>query len=63
MKITREQAINVIESITNQDDPYWDDLMDRLDLYDEDKDDWPSIFDVFEALGISEEEYKKATLS
>lgn len=55
MKITRKDAIKIIEKITYREDPYWEVITD--DWYDETKDDWPTIIDVFEALGISKEEY------
>ena len=58
MKISRKDAIQIIEKITNQEDPYWDDITE--DWYDEEKDDWPTIEDVFEALGISKKEYYEA---
>lgn len=58
MKITRDDAIRIIEKITNQADPYWDAITD--DWHDEDGDEWPTIFDVYDALGITREEYDKA---
>lgn len=64
MKITRLDAIRVIDTITNLHgagfDDWWPDEMERIGLYDEEADDFPSIFDVFEALGVSKEECKKA---
>lgn len=58
MKISRAIAIKIIERITDKDDPYWDNITDPW--YDEENDDWPTLCDVLEALGISEEEYEEA---
>ena len=58
-KLSRIQAIKIIDSITDQDDPYWENHVD--DYYDEDSDTMPSIYHVFAALGVTEQEYKDAT--
>lgn len=58
-QLSRQQAIALLESITDREDPYWSDVVD--DFYDEDTDTMPSIFHLFAALGISEVEYKAAT--
>jgi hypothetical protein len=58
-KLTKKQAIKIIEKIADQDDPYWDDAVE--DFYDEDSGAIPSIFHVFAALGVTEDEYKDAT--
>lgn len=58
-KLTREDAIQLIDRVTDQDDPYWSNLVD--DHYDEDTDTMPTIFHVFAALGVTEEEYKAVT--
>jgi len=54
MKITREDAIKIIQNVTDRDDPYWDNLTE--DYYDEETDTWPSLEDVFVALGVSKDE-------
>lgn len=56
VKISRIDAIKIIERATDKEDPYWDQVTE--DWYDEDKDVWPSIFDVYMALGITNEELK-----
>lgn len=58
-KLSRIQAIEIISSITDQDDPYWENHVE--DYYDEDSDTMPSIYHVFAALGVTEQEYKDAT--
>lgn len=58
-KLTREQAIRLIDKITDQDDPYWDYIVE--DYYDEDADTMPSIQHLYDALGITREEYVAAT--
>jgi hypothetical protein len=57
--ITKEQAIKLIDNVTDQDDPFWSYLVE--DFYDEDTDTMPTIFHVFQALGVTEQEYKTAT--
>ena len=57
--ITRAQAIKILDSATDRDDPFWDWLVE--DFYNEDDDTMPSIYHVFAALGITEQEYKEAT--
>ena len=42
-----------------QDDPYWDYIVE--DYYDEDADTMPSIQHLYDALGITREEYVAAT--
>ena len=61
-KPTRQQAIKIIEQATDHGgfDDWWMDLMDRHGLYDEKSDTAPSLFDVFEALGVSKDEADKA---
>jgi hypothetical protein len=58
-KLTRKQAIAIIERITDQDDPYWENHVEEF--YDEKTDTMPSIYHLFDALGITEQEYKDAT--
>lgn len=55
--LTRQQAISIIDAATDEAD--WEGLVD--DFYDEDADTMPSVFHVFSALGVSEQEYKDAT--
>lgn len=58
MKLTKEQALKIIERATDRDDPHWENVTE--DYYDEENDDLPTIYDVMEALGVSREEYDKA---
>lgn len=58
-ELGRKDAIALLDAVTDKDDPYWVDLVE--DFYDEDTDTWPSIYHVFAALGVTEEEYKEAT--
>lgn len=57
--ITRSEAIQIIEKITDKESAYWEDIID--DWYDEKEDKWPTIKDVLTALGITPKEYKDAT--
>jgi hypothetical protein len=56
--LTREQAITIICQVTDQDDPFWERLVD--DFYDEATDSMPTIYDVLKPLGITEDEINKA---
>lgn len=56
--ITRSQAIKILDRATDKDDPHWEFVVD--DFYDEDSDTMPSIFHVFAAIGVTEEEYREA---
>lgn len=58
-KLTRVQAIKIIDRVTDQDDPYWEGIVE--DHYDEATDTMPSIMDVFAALGVTEAEYRQAS--
>ncbi len=58
-KLTKKQAIGLIDKATNKDDPYWEWVVE--DYYDEDTDSWPTIYHIFAALGVTESEYKDAT--
>jgi|GEM_PF-3906359 len=58
-KLTRIQAIRLIDSATDRDDPFWEGIVE--DFYDEATDTMPSICDVFAALGVSEVEYREAS--
>jgi hypothetical protein len=65
MEITRKKAIQVVARLSNQGagfDDWWVDMMEELELYDEKTDTWPSIFDVFEALGVTRQECKEARI-
>jgi hypothetical protein len=59
MKLTRLQAIKLLDDATDRDDPFWENIVE--DFYDEETDTMPSIQDVFAALGVTEAEYKQAT--
>lgn len=58
-KLSKIDAIRLIDSTTDKDDPYWEHLVE--DHYDERTDSMPSIFHVLAALGVTEEEYRQAT--
>lgn len=58
-KLTRLQAIKLVEVATNHDDPFWSDLVEEF--YDEETDTMPSIMDLMHALGVTEEEYKEVS--
>lgn len=63
-KITRQQAIKIIDQATDRGgyDDWWMDMMERLGLYDKKSDTAPTLKDVFLALGVSEEEIKNLSL-
>lgn len=54
--VSREKAIQIFERATDQEDPRWIDMMDDFGLYDEKTDTWPTIYDVFAALGVTKDE-------
>lgn len=56
--LTREDAIRLFDRATDRDDPFWEHLTD--DFYDEATDTLPTIDQVFEALGVTGEEYAAA---
>ena len=58
-QLTKQQAIKLLERITDHDDPYWDYIVE--DYYDEETDTMPSIYHLYIALGITEQEYRDAT--
>lgn len=58
-KLSRLDAIKIIEAITDKDDPAWEWAVE--DWYDEETDTMPTIYEVLSALGVSEAEYKEAT--
>lgn len=57
--LSKIDAIKIIEGATDKDDPYWSDLVE--DFYDEDTDTMPSIYHVYDALGVTELEYREST--
>lgn len=57
-KVTRRDAIRILDMATDKDDPHWEWCVE--DYYDEDTDEWPSIYHVYAALGITEDEYRAA---
>ena len=57
--LTRQQAIGLLDSITDQEDPYWENVVE--DFYHEETDTMPSVFHLFAALGITKDEYIAAT--
>ena len=62
MKVSKKQAIKIIERLTSRDggfDDWWVDMMDDMGLYDENNDTLPSLFDVLEALGVTKQEYRE----
>lgn len=59
MKLSRIDAIKILDRATDRDDPFWEQVTE--DWYDEKADDIPSIMDVFFALGVTEAEYREAS--
>lgn len=57
--LTRQNAIRLIDRVTDRDDPFWEYLVE--DFYNEDDDTVPSIYNVLDALGVTEDEYIRAT--
>lgn len=60
-KLSRLDAIKIISAAADKDDPHWDYVVE--DYYDEATDTWPSVYEVYAALGITESEYREATNS
>ena len=58
-KLSRIEAIRILDSATDQDDPFWEGVVE--DHYDEKSDTMPTIMDVLAALGVTKEEYKEAS--
>ena len=58
-KLSRIDAIRIIESVSDKDDPAWEWAVEEW--YDEDTDTMPSIYEVLATLGVTEDEYKEAT--
>ena len=58
MKISRQDAIKLFCRVTDKDDPYWINLVEEF--CDDESDDWPTIYDVLGAIGVSRDEIDKA---
>jgi len=58
-KLTRVQAIRILDSATDKDDPFWENIVQ--DFYNEKDDAMPTIMDVLATLGVSEAEYREAS--
>lgn len=54
-KLTRRDAIKLLDKITDHDDPYWDQIVE--DFYHEETDTMPSIFHLYVALGVTKKEF------
>lgn len=48
-----------MDRASDKDDPHWEWVIS--DWYDEETDSWPSIMQVFAALGVTEDEFRDAT--
>ena len=59
MEITRQDAIKILEELTSMHNNFYDDLIEKVGLFDERNDDWPDRDDVMLALGITKDEYEK----
>lgn len=61
MKVSREQAIQILSTVTDQDN-WWEMACERiLDLGEDDETPYPTLFDVFEALGVPKDEFSRVT--
>ena len=60
-QITRSDAIRIFNDAVLKDDPFWENLVQ--DWYVEETDHLPSVEEVFEAIGVSVEEYDNVTRS
>lgn len=58
MKISREDAIKILISITNKEDAEWEILTEHL--CEDDDDPLPGFIDVLGAVGITKDEIKAA---
>lgn len=58
-KLSRVEAVRILNRVTDRDDPYWENAVDAH--YVEKTDTMPTIMDVFAALGITEAEYREAS--
>lgn len=58
MKLTRKEAIVILHSMIDKDDPAWEWAVE--DHYDEVSDTMPSVYDVFAALGVTSQELDEA---
>lgn len=57
-RLTKIQAIRLIEQMSDKEDPYWEQLVD--DYYHEESDTMPSMFHILAALGVTREQYLEA---
>ena len=57
--LSRIEAISILDQATDKDDPHWENVIQ--DWYDEETDSWPTIMQVFAALGVTRDEYVEAT--
>lgn len=57
-KVTRQDAIRILDNATDKDDPHWEWCVE--DYYDDETGEMPSIYHVYAALGITEDEYRAA---
>lgn len=57
-KLTRKEAIKVFSEIIDQDGNAFEIMVEEW--YDEDADEMPSLEDVFEAIGVTNAEYREA---
>lgn len=55
MKLTRKEALKIIERATDQDDGAWENATE--DFCDEETGEMPTIYDVLAPLGVSKAEY------
>lgn len=55
-RLTRAEAIKILDDATDKDDPFWERAVEAH--YDERTETIPTIFDVFHALGVTEQEYR-----
>jgi hypothetical protein len=59
--VTRDQAVQILSQVTDQDN-WWEMACERvLDLGEDEEVPYPSIYDVFEALGVPRAEFSRLT--
>lgn len=59
--VTREQAVRILSHVTDQDN-WWEMACERVLEFPEDEEAvYPSIYDVFEALGVPRDEFSRLT--
>jgi len=59
MKLTREEALKIIEKATDQDDGAWENATEEY--FNEETGEMPTIYDVLAPLGVSMAEYDAAS--